>query len=190
MINFFYCHGFGSSFDPTKSKVQTLGKLGPVRGCDIDYTQRADEVISHVIEQCDFVNVDVIVGTSMGGWLAAELGASLGIPFVAINPSVDPSQTLGKYIGEGMDFQGKPYTLTTATVASYYPIAKNGCGLILLDEADEVIDAENTRQVLKDQYDVRVFEGGNHRFAHMEEALPLIDAFQGQAEAVYGFGET
>ena len=63
-------------------------------------------------------------------------------------------------------------------VASYYPIAKNGCGLILLDEGDEVIDARHTREVLKDYYQVEMFEGGNHRFAHMEEALPLIASFQ------------
>ena len=178
MLNLFYCHGFASSFDPNKSKIHTLARLGSVGGCHIDYTSRADEVVSHVIEQGNFAKVDLIVGTSMGGWLAAELGACLGIPFVAINPAVDPSQTLCKYIGSGKDYQGKPYTLTESVVASYYPIAKNGCGLILLDEGDEVIDARHTREVLKDYYQVEMFEGGNHRFAHMEEALPLIASFQ------------
>jgi len=190
MLNFFYCHGFASSFDPNKSKVQTLTKLGSVDGCNIDYTRRADEVVSHVIEQGDFANVDVIVGTSMGGWLAAELGSSLGIPFVAINPAVDPSQTLRKYIVTAEDYQGKPYTLTESAVASYYPIAKNGCGLILLDVGDEVIDARHTQEVLTQYYQVEMFEDGNHRFAHMEEALPLIEAFQSQAEVVYGLDES
>ncbi|PPK50050.1 YqiA/YcfP family alpha/beta fold hydrolase [Marinobacter persicus] len=190
MLNIFYCHGFASSFDPGNSKVQTLARLGSVSGCNIDYTRRADEVISHVIERGNFANVDVIVGTSMGGWLATELGSSLGIPFVAINPAADPSQTLRNYIGAGEDYQGKPYTLSESTVASYYPIAKNGCGLILLDEADEVIEARHTQQMLSEYYQVEVFEGGNHRFAHMEEALPLIESFQSDAEVVYGLGET
>ena len=176
MLSIFYCHGFASSFDPTKSKVQILTRLGPVDGCNIDYTRRADEVVSHVIEQGNFASVDLIVGTSMGGWLAAELGSSLEIPFVAINPAVDPSQTLRKYIGASEDYQGRPYRLTESAVASYYPIAKNGCGLILLDEGDEVIDARHTQEVLKQHYQIEVFEGGNHRFAHMEEALPLIEA--------------
>ena len=190
MLNIFYCHGFASSFDPGKSKVQALAQLGPVDGCNIDYTKRADQVVSHVIEQGNFANVDLIVGTSMGGWLAAELGSSLGIPFAAINPAVDPSQTLRKYIGAGEDYQGKPYTLTESVVASYYPIAKNGCGLILLDECDEVICARHTQEVLAEHYQLVVFEGGNHRFAHMEEALPLIESFQGDAEVVYGLDET
>jgi len=180
MLNIFYCHGFASSFDPNKSKIQTLSRLGTVDGCHIDYTQRADEVVIHVIEQGNFANVDVIVGTSMGGWLAATLGSSLGIPFVAINPVVDPSEALHKYVGECVDHQGAPYTLSQSAVASYYPIAKNGCGLILLDDGDEVIDAAHTKRLLEDHYEVKVFEGGNHRFAHMKEALPLIEAFHGR----------
>lgn len=40
--------------------------------------------------------------------------------------------------------RARPIRLTESAVASYYPIAKNGCGLILLDEGDEVIDARHT----------------------------------------------
>ncbi|XKH00394.1 hypothetical protein LG325_09810 [Marinobacter nauticus] len=177
MLNIFYCHGFASCFDPDKPKVQTLGRLGPVHGCDIEYTRPAEEVLMRTIEKGDLANVDVIVGTSMGGWLAASLGASLGIPFVAINPAVDPSATLRKYIGSGVDFQGKTYTLEEDAVASYWPISTKGQGLILLDEGDEVIDAHHTQSVLGDHYEVILFPGGDHRFAHMEEALPAIEAF-------------
>jgi len=189
-MNIYYCHGFASRFDRGKSKVQTLATLGPVSGCNIDYTCRADEVVKLAIEEGHFTNIDLIVGTSMGGWLAATLGSRLGIPFVAINPSIDPSQTLRKYIGSGVDFQGQPYTQTESIVASYYPIAKNGYGLILLDEGDEVIDSLETQKVLDGHYDVKLFSGGNHRFEHMKEALPLIEAFHDQAGIVYGFGKT
>lgn len=184
MLNIFYCHGFASCFDPDKSKAKTLTKLGSVHGCDIDYTCRADEVISKVMGREQLNDIDLIVGTSMGGWLAAKLGSALGIPFVAINPSIDPSQTLGKYSGSGVDFQGRPYTLNDFTVASYYPIVKTGCGLILLDEGDEVIDALETQKVLKGHYDVVLFSGGNHRFEHMEEALPLIEEFLSSARTI------
>ena len=43
MLNLFYCHGFASSFDPNKSKIHTLARLGSVGGCHIDYTSRADK---------------------------------------------------------------------------------------------------------------------------------------------------
>jgi len=183
MLNIFYCHGFASCFDPDKPKVQTLGRLGPVHGCDIEYTRPAEEVLMRTIEKGDLANVDVIVGTSMGGWLAASLGASLGIPFVAINPAVDPSETLRKYIGSGVDFQGQTYNLDAEAVASYWPISTKGQGLILLDEGDEVIDAHHTQSVLGDHYEVILFPGGDHRFAHMEEALPTIEAFLARSQA-------
>lgn len=61
---------------------------------------------------------------------------------------------------------------------------KTGCGLILLDEGDEVIDALETQKVLKDYYGVKLFSGGNHRFEHMVEALPLIEEFLSSARKI------
>ena len=182
-----YCHGFASSFDPSTEKVTKLSALGQVRGFDIDYTQPAYQLIEHARALFDPAQVDVIVGTSMGGWLAAALGSRLALPFVAINPSIMPAQTLRKYIGTGMDYQQRPYTLTEAVVDTYPPIARKGRGLILLDEDDEVIDAQVTYNALSAHYPVHCFPGGHHRFAHMTEALPLIvDFLQGASAADAG----
>jgi len=60
--------------------------LTPVGGHDIDYTQTAEEVIEDSLDKLMQVNPDLIVGSSMGGWLVGILGAKTGIPFVAINP--------------------------------------------------------------------------------------------------------
>jgi hypothetical protein len=35
----FYCHGFGSHFDPAKDKVAILASLAPVHGITVDYTR-------------------------------------------------------------------------------------------------------------------------------------------------------
>ncbi|SDT96814.1 YqiA/YcfP family alpha/beta fold hydrolase [Halopseudomonas salegens] len=176
-MNIHYLHGFASAFDPDSAKLQTLGKLGPVSGQAIDYTLPTGQLIDNALEQGPWDRVELIAGTSMGGWLAAVLGTRLGIPFVAINPSVQPQRTLGKYIGPGVDFQNQPYELTAAAVDSYFNLPTGGQGLILLDEGDEVIDAQATRAALQDHYPVICFPGGNHRFAHMEAALPKIQAF-------------
>ena len=49
-----------------------------------------------------------------------------------------------------------------------------GNGLMLLDSKDEIINARETFRLLEDTFHVKMFEGGNHGFKHMERALPLI----------------
>ncbi|TVP89490.1 MAG: hypothetical protein EA348_08000 [Pseudomonadaceae bacterium] len=176
-MNIHYIHGFASAFDPNSAKIKVLGKLGPVSGQNLDYTLHTEQLIDKALEQGSWRSLELIAGTSMGGWLAAVLGTRLDIPFVAINPSVQPHLTLGKYIGQGVDFQGQPYALTAAVVESYFDLPTGGKGLILLDEGDDVIDARATQAALQDHYPVICFPGGNHRFAHMAEALPMIEAF-------------
>lgn len=177
MPSLYYLHGFASHFDITSPKIHTLAKLGSVRGHNIDYTLPAEDVIEDSLDKLMQVNPDAIVGTSMGGWLAAILAVEAGIPFVALNPVIDPSKTLKHYIGKGKDYQGSPYELTPAVVGSYYPITENGQGLILVDQGDEVIDWRDTNEALDGYYPVQSFPCGSHRFEHMEEALKLVRAF-------------
>jgi predicted esterase YcpF (UPF0227 family) len=155
MINMFYCHGFASCFDSGSQKIETLRKLGPVAGCNIDHTKTANELVDEVMKHSQFSEIDVLIGTSMGGWLAAQIGSLAGIPFVAINPAITPALSLKRHLGAGVDYQGKPYTLTETAVNSYKPIAKGGCGLVLLDEGDELFDAHKTRQELAGFYRVK-----------------------------------
>ena len=188
-MNIYYCHGFASQFDPNSSKLEVLSRLGSIDGHNIDYTKPAEEVVQHCVDTLIKSDIDLLVGTAMGGWLASVVGTRLGIPFVAINPAIDPSQTLKKHVGTGLDFQGEEYHLTESVIDSYGSLATNGCGLILLDQADDVIDWRVTHDLLQEHYSVVSFPGGSHRFEHMEEALPLIEAFFERSSLVYGLGE-
>ena len=188
-MNIYYCHGFASQFDPSSPKLEMLSKLGPVLGHNIDYTKPAEEVVQHCQDELIKADIDLVVGTSMGGWLANIVGARAGIPFVAINPAIDPSQTLKKYVGAGLDFQGEEYELTESVVGSYGTFATNGCGLILLDQGDDVIDWKVTHDMFQKHYSVVSFPGGSHRFEHMEESLPLIEALFERSSLIYGLGD-
>ncbi|WP_278349951.1 MULTISPECIES: YqiA/YcfP family alpha/beta fold hydrolase [Marinobacter] len=174
MLKTYYLHGFASRFDITSDKLKTLAKLGPVYGHDIDYTQGAEDVIEDSLDKLMQVNPDLLVGTSMGGWLAGVLGAESGVPFVAINPVTDPAHTLRHWIGQGVDHQGQAYQLTDEVVSSYYPFTHHGSGIVLLDQGDELLPWKDTVGALGDYFPVHSFEGGSHRFEHMEEALKLI----------------
>jgi len=174
MLKTYYLHGFSSRFDNSSDKLKTLARLGPVYGHDIDYTLGSEEVIEESLDKLMQINPDLLVGTSMGGWLAGILGAESGIPFVAINPVTDPDQMLKARIGQGVDHQGKPYELTASAAASYYTFTLYGSGLILLDKGDELLRWYDTARILGDYFPVHCFDGGSHRFEHMNEALELI----------------
>jgi len=174
MLKTYYLHGFASRFDITSDKLKTLARLGPVYGHDIDYTQVSEDVIEDSLDKLMQVNPDLLVGTSMGGWLAGILGAESGIPFVAINPVTNPAHTLKAWIGQGVDHQGQTYQLTDEVVSSYYPFTQYGSGLVLLDQGDKLLPWKDTARALGDYFPVHSFEGGSHRFEHMGEALELV----------------
>ena len=168
-----YVHGYGSNYDPTNEKVVSLATMGDVFGITIDYTDGYDTVYKNVQQAVYDNDIDLIVGTSMGGYMSANIGAALGIPFVAINPAIEPSVSLQQIIGEHTTYSGKEVNLTKEAVQSLPYISLDGFGLVLLDSADDVIDPYITEDVMK-KNNVVMFDGGSHRFSHIDESLILI----------------
>jgi len=175
-MNILYLHGFGSRFSPSSTKVQTLRELGPVYGVDLDYTRPFSELYLIVVQAMRDYDIDVLVGTSMGGWAAAKIGTDTGTSFVAINPARNPGVALRKYLGTHLDHSGREYTLTEDALTDYteFPLVKNARGIVLLDEGDEVINSSLTQSITREVYPTFMFSGGNHRFEHMAESLSAI----------------
>lgn len=188
-MNILYVHGFGSSFDPSSEKVQLLGTLGEIHGINVDWTDSPSDILESISEVIFEKQIDLVVGTSMGGWAAAASGTEHGIPFVSINPAVNPSSSLLRHVGHGVDYLGRKYSLSEKTVAEYEPLRTGGCGLILLDLADDVIDAHSTINSYSEHYQCVEFQGGSHRFEHMRESLATITEFYSSAEIIYGLDE-
>ena len=186
MIKLVYFHGYGSRFDSSSDKIKHLEILGEVFGYNIDYTENASDVIQKAKEYVTEQKPDLVVGTSMGGWLASHIGAIFGIPFVAINPSLNPFESLTDHIGQPTDYYGKAINLTQTVVDTYIPFNLNGCGLILLDEGDSRFDSFHTKDLLEDFYSVVTFSGGCHRFSHMKESIEHINRFVDKASLFYG----
>ena len=187
-MNILYVHGFASSYDPDSQKVQALKTIGEVTGIDIDYSTSVKDIESHIGKTIMTNQPDIIIGTSMGGYFSALLGSKYGIPFVAINPATEPSTSLVRHLGAGTTFDGADYFLAEEVVEGYKPIVKGigACGLILLDEGDEILDSAHTQELLKFSYGVQVFKGGCHRFSHINESLDEIRMFYSRSELVYG----
>lgn len=175
-MNILYLHGFGSCFKPDSAKVRTLEKLGPVHGIELDYSRASHDLAGQVRDAVVRHGITLLVGTSMGGWLAARMGRELNLPFVAANPAPHPALSLARKPARGTDHQGRPYQLHPERIATYGEIETAGHGLVLFDKADDVIDYRDTLARIQGHLGYRLYEGGSHRFEHMEEALPDIRA--------------
>lgn len=122
----------------------------------------------------------LLVGSSLGGFYAPMLAAEISAGMVLINPAVHAHVGLRRYIGPQMnEATGERYTLTESDVDAFAIYALPKCRaetptLVLIDEADEVIDVEAACQFYQECGRTIVFPGGSHRFDHLPEALPEI----------------
>jgi len=176
-MNILYVHGFGSHYDPEHEKIKALETLGTVVGINVDYCKGYDRVSGRIYDAIMEEQVDLIVGTSMGGYMAAQMGSQCGVPFVSLNPAIKPSESLQKWVGTFIDYAGNDRCLTELVVASYPDIVQTGAGLVMVDSGDEVLRAQDTMDLLENIFQVEWFTGGNHGFTHMEAALPKINTF-------------
>ena len=82
-----YLHGLESSNDPTSLKIIWLNNnFDQVYTPSIKYHNKESFtiIIAHIKKQ----NPDYIIGSSMGGYFAYLIGATLGIPTILFNPAV------------------------------------------------------------------------------------------------------
>ena len=172
-VSILYCHGWGSNFDPSKKKIRALAKALPVDGITVDYTSHPQKVFELHAAQLKLHPEALVVGTSLGGFYAAWLGAEFDRPFIAINPAIAPSRTLRAYVGVGVNHAGVPFELTEDCVMAYDALGfrLDGQGTIVLDMDDEVLSAQATLDFVCGRLPVVAFEGGSHRFDHMTELI-------------------
>ena len=184
-----YLHGYASYYNPNNVKVKSLEKLGEVIGYDVDYN-RGNIVIDRACAWAIDNEIDLIVGCSMGAWLASHVGARVGIPSVMLNPAIKPSESLKRYINipEGeFDYGGYPMeSIDPSIAASYLDINKSGFGLVLLEMGDVLFSHKDSKEALDKYYDVAVISGGSHRFESLDENLDLINKHIELSRLIYG----
>lgn len=122
----------------------------------------------------------LLVGSSMGGFWARYLAPELGAGMVLINPAMTPETTLLRVVGSNKnEATGEEFVLTEEQVRALGRYQVLTCDpkvptLVLLDEADEVLDYRAAEAFYRKCGRVIVYPSGSHRFDHMAEALPEI----------------
>jgi len=122
----------------------------------------------------------MLIGSSLGGFWAQYLAPEFGASLVLINPSVRPDETLARHTGRHPNHAtGGETVLTANDVATLRDYRVEPCNpqvptLLLLDEADEILDYRQAVAAFRGCGRTRVYPGGSHRFDHLPEALPEI----------------
>ncbi len=181
----FVLHGFNSAGNTDKAAFLKRHLKG-VKVLSPSYSHDPDRAISdlqHQIEEKASLGGPLaLLGTSLGAYYARHLGRRHGLPTVLLNPSLNPTSTLRPALGWNRNFKtGECYVFRESHLAA---LGRYACDdrhadpptLVLLDMGDELLNSADTARRFQDQSNVRVvcFEGGNHRFAHIGEALPYI----------------
>ena len=127
IVDAVYIHGFNSGLKPNK-----LEKLSNVLNTDSDIVYIVHGVqwdseldyrtnFNSLVEQINqFDNEVLLIGCSLGGFYARQIGNVIGCNVVLINPVVDPQLQLRCLIGQHTNYvTGKTYTFTQKLLNSY-----------------------------------------------------------------------
>jgi predicted esterase YcpF (UPF0227 family) len=121
------------------------------------------------------------VGSSMGGFYGRYLAQRFAVRhLVLINPALRPWELLAAYRGETFTTaSGERYLVDTALIEATRLYAVDDSApepptTLFLDQGDEVIDWRIAEAIYRRRARVLSFPGGDHAFAHLDRALPLI----------------
>ncbi|MEH6540599.1 YqiA/YcfP family alpha/beta fold hydrolase [Halopseudomonas sp.] len=166
-----YIHGFASRVDANHPKYAALTKLGEVSAIAPDYERGRPYVEQLIHQTINTRGTTLLVGTSMGGWLAARAASQHGIPFVALNPCLQPHITLAQ-LGGSTAGQRR-----ARQIASYDDFSLDAKGLVIVELGDALLDSRDTAQRLADHYPVIMLEGGSHQFEQLDLMVSHVATF-------------
>jgi len=175
-----YIHGFASCGKGKKSEIlkRYFGE-NRVISPDLPFSPKlAIDFLSKILKE---VNIDLIVGSSLGGYYAINLAENFDKKAVLINPSLKPYHTLLPYVGKNRRFcDGFEFLWKEKYIKELIELKKDFVGLkkylVLLQSKDEVLNYQEALNLFMGAK-VIVEYGGNHRFENLDEYLCMIEKF-------------
>lgn len=189
MTDLIYIHGFNSS--PRSQKAQEtrvwLAKYQPqvrlhVPALPYDPAS-ALALLSAAVAQC--VSAPVLVGSSLGGFMASVLSERYGLRAALINPAVYPHRLLPAYLGQNTNpYTGEQYVLTAQHMTELEAMTPARLSaptrtLVLLQSGDETLDYRQAVRFYRGS-PMSIEPGGSHAYENFAARLPDIYAFLNQ----------
>ena len=184
MTTVVYFHGFASGPQgpsPKTDLIRALGHEVALIATDGDY-RPAGYRAAFARLGLDPAAPLVLMGTSLGGFWARRLGQELGRPWIALNPAIQPSQSLRRYLGPNTRFDtGGAFTWTAADCAAYvaeeqFTLPPDLPGLLILAEDDEVLDYRLAKD-LAGSARLVVLPRGGHQLHNTVDYGAAVDTF-------------
>lgn len=178
-----YIHGFGGSGASSKAVVlkkelQRHRFIAPSLSYVPDLAiSTLKELIASYIE-----NEKVyLIGSSLGGYYATYLANLFNIPAVLINPVVFPTDTLGKFIGQGTNYyDNSSYEWTKEHINDLNKFeileVKTQLYFLLSQKGDELLDYREAIHKYKHSK-LLLQENGSHKFDGIENHIEDILSF-------------
>ncbi len=179
-----YFHGFASGPQgpsPKTDLIRDLGYAVALIATDGDY-RPAGYRAAFARLGLDPAAPVVLMGTSLGGFWARRLGQELGRPWLALNPAIQPSVTLRRYLGPNTRFDtGGAFVWTAADCEAYvaeehFPLRPDVPGLLICAADDEVLDYRVARDAAATAQ-VLVLPGGGHQLHNTGDYGEAVGAF-------------
>lgn len=175
-----FLHGFASCGAGHKSRLLATW-FGPDRLLAPDLPASPRTAIDRAGSLIERHRVDLLVGSSLGGYYATWLAAKHGLKAVLVNPSVRPYETLADRVGRHRWWCRDSYfDWTAADVAALRHYRVDPAPdrlLVLLQTGDEVLDYRQAQDHYRHARLV-VERGGNHRFENLADYRSLIERFR------------
>ena len=177
-----YLHGFASCGNSTKTQLLNA-YFGEENILAPDLPVSPSEAVSLARKLIIEHDIDLIIGSSLGGFYATYLGETMGIKAVLINPSVQPFITLAAYVGSNTFWcSGETFMFSKDDLHALFEYAVGSLKdptayLLLLQSGDEVLDYTRAEEKYMGAK-IIVQEGGNHRFENLDRYLKTIKEFK------------
>ena len=182
---YLYIHGFNSAPASRKARDFVAWCRANVPGACVEVPELSHEPVI-AMQQLETLMqvapVNLILGSSLGGYYATWLSEKYNVPAALINPAVSPWQSAGTaLLGTHTNYYtGRQYKLTAEHVSSLkdFEVPRPGTPgniLVLLQTGDEILDYRRAQEKYRDCCQI-VQEGGNHAFTGFTTMLPAIVA--------------
>ncbi len=195
VANILYLHGFNSGAASPKARLiaatcERLASEGVVspRCVTPQLPHRPDDALACAERELHALGDDtLLIGSSMGGFLATCLAERFGLRAVLINPAVRPARLVTQWMGAPLE---NPYTHERFTIDERHGEALEAMTptavidpsryQVLLGSADETLDCRDALAFYAGASMI-VHPGGDHGFSALADYLPAIFAHGGWA---------
>ncbi|MCW4149480.1 esterase [Halomonas sp. 18H] len=183
-----YLHGFNSgSASPKAALVRDACGYLSLPCATPDLPHRPDHALVRAeADLCGLGAAPMVVGSSMGGFLASVLAERHDLTAALINPAVAPVRLVADWVGmtHVNPYTGESFRVEDAHRRALADMTPAGVApwryLLLLGTADETLAPQDARQLYRGARTI-LHPGGDHGFSALADYLPAIMAHGGHA---------